>query len=134
MAKRGDSYVITLKRAHLGWGDYRHTHTRSRRSGEAYLPIPIRYAREYSLYNSNGTAGLDVVGENIFHCESTDGFLNCRMKAQGGTKSGSIYAKQFSVDNNLRRLGEWYAHIGAVEGDRVRATWMSDTDIVLEKI
>lgn len=134
MAKTGDSYVVTLKKAHLEWGTHRYTHTRGRIYGEGYLPIPARRARAYEIYNSNNTGGYDVLGVNIFNCQSRDGFLNCEMKAQGCSTAGSVYAKQFSVDDDLRALGDWYAHIGAVEGDRVRVTWMSATDIVLEKI
>lgn len=133
MARTGDSYVVSLGRAHLGWGDYRHTDTRGRRQGEAYLPIPIRYAREYSVYNSNATGG-DVLGENIFNCQSVDGFLDCRMKAQGCIDGGEPFAKQFSAAGNLRTLGLWYEHVGATVGDRVRVTWTSEYDMIIEKL
>lgn len=134
MAKRGDSYVVTLKRAHLEWGTHRYTHTRDRIYGEGYLPIPASRARAFEIYNSNSIGGRDELGVNIFNCQSADGFLNCILKAQGCSTAGSIYAKQFSVADDLRALGDWYEYIGAVVGDRVRVTWISDTDIVLEKI
>lgn len=134
MANRGDTYTVTLRDSHLGWGDYRRTDTRERRDGEAYLPIPARYAREYEIYNTNGTGNRDVLGENIFNCQSTDGFLDCRMKAQGCSRAGDCYAKQFSVNDNLRALGDWYAHVGATVGDQVRVTWLNETDMLIEKL
>lgn len=134
MANAGDSYVVTLSRAHLEWGIHRYTFTRDRIYGEGYLPIPVRYARNYEIYNTNFTRNRDVLGENIFNCQSVDGFLNCRMKAQGCSRAGDCYAKQFSVDDNLRALGAWYAHVGATVGDQVRVTWLNETDMLIEKL
>lgn len=134
MANTGDSYVIELKESHLAWGTYRNTLSRTPRRGEAYLPIPIRYARRYSIYNSNGTHGADIVGENIFHCISADGFLDADFKAQGSSDEGVIYAKQFSVHNDLTALGNWYRQVGARPGDEVRVVWLSPTEIEIELI
>ena len=134
MANTGDSYVVSLKASHLGWGTHRYTDTRPAIPGESYLPIPIKYARNYNIVNSNGTNGQDVLGQNIFHCTSADGFFNATLKAQGCSHKGDIYAKQFSVNNNLRALGTWYNHINAQIGDQIQVTWTSPTDIVLERI
>lgn len=134
MANTGDSYVIELKESHLAWGTYRNTLSRTPRRGEAYLPIPIRYARRYGIYNSNGTHGADIVGENIFHCVSADGFLDADLKAQGCSDEGVIYAKQFSVHNDLTALGNWYRQVGARPGDEVRVVWLSPTEIEIELI
>ena len=56
------------------------------------------------------------------------------LKAQGGTDRTSIYAKQFSIENNLSRIGEWYAYTNANIGDRVRVEWLSETDILITLI
>ena len=136
MAKAGDSYIVTLREAHLGWGCYRHTDTIiiAFSVPSAYLHIPASYARNYEIYNANFTGNRDVLGENIFNCRSVDGFLEWRMKAQGCRTAGDCFAKQFSVDDNLRALGAWYKHVGATVGDRVRVTWTSEYDMVIEKL
>ena len=56
------------------------------------------------------------------------------LKAQGGKDQTSIYTKQFSIENNLSRIGEWYAHTNANIGDRVRVEWLSETDILITLI
>lgn len=119
MAKTGDKYVMVLNRSQLGWGEERYTVSRPRRKGEAYLAIPIDVATAYGLYNSNKTNGEDILGLNIFNCISTDGFLSCEFKAQGSREEGDIYAKQFSANNNLKTLGNWYKHIQAKVGDKI---------------
>ena len=60
MAKAGDSYKVKLRLAHLGWGTYRKTNTRVKRKGEAYIQIPIKYARKFNILNSNGTNGEET--------------------------------------------------------------------------
>lgn len=134
MANTGDSYVITLKQSHLGWGTYRYTNTRGPVSGERYIPIPAQYARRYNIVNSNATGGRDILGQNIFNCTSSDGFFTGQLKAQGNNAAGGNYAKQFSVNNDLKALGTWFVHINAQVGDRIRVTWVSPTDITIEKI
>lgn len=134
MANTGDSYIVELKAAHLGWGTHRRTNTRERVEGECYLPIPVRYARRFNLYNSNATDGQDILGQNIFHCTSADGFFEEDFKAQGCSTEGSIYAKQFSVNNDLQALCAWYDHINAQVGDFIQIVWTSPTDIVIERI
>ena len=134
MANTGDSYVVTLSEAHLGWGTHRYTNTRPRIEGERYLPIPRRDAQRLNIVNSNATGGRDVFGQNLFHCTSADGFFNAVFKAQGCVREGDIYAKQFSVNNDLQALNAWYDHINAHVGDCIRVTWTSPTDIVIERI
>lgn len=128
MAKAGDSYVVELRENHLAWGTYRYTASRTPRSGEAYLPIPIEYARKYEIYNGNATHKTDVWGENIFWCVTIGAYL----KAQGGTDRGAVYAKQFAVNDDLKELGEWYRAVGAKPGDSVRVVWISPSDIEIE--
>lgn len=134
MAKAGNSYEIELKAAHLGWGTYRHTASRPPREGEAYIQIPADIARSFNLLNTNGTGGRDIWGENLFHCTSADGMFSGVLRAQGGTIADSIYAKQFAGDGNLKALGEWYDNVGADVGDTVKVTWISNVDIVIEKL
>lgn len=128
MAKAGDSYVVELRENHLAWGTYRYTASRTPRSGEAYLPIPIEYARKYEIYNGNATQKTDALGENIFWCVTIGAYL----KAQGGADRGAVYAKQFAVNDDLKGLGEWYRAVGAKPGDSVRVVWTSPSDIEIE--
>ena len=134
MPRAGDSYIITLRENHLAWGTYRYTATRTPRRGEAYLPIPIVYARRFNVYNSNYTAGRDILGENIFHCTSYDGFLDADMKAQGAIREGEIHAKQFSVNDDLTAIGAWYRHVGAQPGDQVEVRWTSPVNMTIRLI
>jgi len=134
MANAGDTYTVELKASHLGWGTHRYTNTRPRIEGERYLPILRRDAIRLNIVNSNATGGRDVLGQNIFNCCSGDGFFRAVFKAQGCVREGDIYAKQFSVDNDLQALRTWYDHIGADVGTLVRVTWTSPTDIVIERI
>lgn len=131
MAQTGNRYVIELNRSQLGWGEERHTGSRTPREGEAYLAIPRPKAKAYNLYNSNKTKGLDILGENIFNCTSTDGFLSCEFKSQGCTEKGDVYAKQFSSNDNLTILGNWYKHMHAKVGDKVEVYFLSPSDIQL---
>lgn len=134
MAKKGDSFEITLKKSHYDWGEYRHTDSRTKRSGEGYIPIPIACARSYKLYNGNKTAKKDVLGENIFNCRSTDGKFCGVIKSQGCREKGDIYAKQFAGNKNLKAIGSWYKEVGASIGDRVRVEFVSPTDIEITLI
>ncbi len=134
MAKTGDTFTITLKQPHLQWGNYRHTSSRGLVYGEGYIPIPSKAAHRIGILNSNGTNGTDVLGQNIFNCKSTDGNYNGIIKAQGSQKNGNKYAKQFSGNNDLKAIGNWYYTIGANIGDKIKVTWTTPTDITIEKL
>ena len=134
MAKAGNTFTITLQKAHLEWGTHRYTGTRPLIYGEGYLPIPKNIAIAFSIYNSNKTSGSDVLGSNLFNCTSVDGSFKCQLKAQGDSEKGDVYAKQFSANNDLQALGSWYNSIGAQIGDKVKVTWTSATDLTIEKI
>ena len=131
MAQAGNTYTVKLKPSHLDWGEYRNPTNREPISGEGYIPIPKRYAVQYNIFNSNSNQiGL---GYNLFRASSVDGFLqNVLLLAQGCSEAGDPYAKQFSVDNNLKLIGQWYKNGGATTKNSVRVTWVSSTDIVLE--
>ena len=134
MANTGDSYTIVLKRAHLSWGTHRYTNTRDVVYGEGYIPIPRKYAQRFNVFNSNRTGGSDVLGQNIFNYKSSDDSFSGTLKAQGNSKAGDIFAKQFSANDDLKVLGSWFAHINAQVHDRIKVTLTSPTDIVIEKI
>lgn len=131
MAHTGDNFIVALTPSQLGWGIERYTNSREKRYGEGYLTIHREFAKALNLFNSNYTNGADVLGQNIFNCQSSDGFLNCQLKSQGSSNSGDKYAKQFAGNDNLRALGAWYANINAKVGDQVEVFFISPTDIRL---
>lgn len=133
MANAGDFYIITLKMPHLNWGTYRYTNSRGTVYGEGYIPIPSTEAYRLGILNSNGTNGQDILGQNIFRCNSVDGHYSGYLKAQGN-QSDDIYAKQFSGNDDLKAIGDWYYAVGANVGDRVKVTWINSTDVTIELI
>lgn len=134
MANFPYSYTVTLEKAHLEWGRHRYTNSRGIVYGEGYIAIPSPVARAQQLYNSNQTNG-NVLGQNIFICDSSDGYLsNIELKAQGSHYAGDIYAKQFSAKGDLKVIGDWYNHMNCSVGDSVKVTWTSPTNIVITKI
>lgn len=134
MAQAGNSFRVTLTPSQLGWGTERYTGSRPVREGEAYLAIPRKYAMEYDLFNSNNTTGNDILGQNIFNCITSDGFLNCELKAEGCKSAGDVYAKQFAGNDNLRTLGDWYSYVNAQVDDVVEVYFLSPTDVRLTLI
>lgn len=133
MAQCGNFYEITLKRPHLEWGSYRYTNSRGIIYGEGYIPIPANIAYSYEIFNQNGTNGQDILGQNIFHCHSADGLYDGILRAQGN-QDDSRYAKQLAGDKNLKAIGTWFYQINAEIGDKIRVTWISPTEIRIEKI
>ena len=131
MANKGNKFIVKLTESQLGWGEKRYTSSRDYRKGEAYLAIPGSNARELELYNSNHTNGEDILGVNIFNCVSTDGKFSCQLKAQGNRAAGDEYAKQFSGNDNLHALGNWYSEIDAQVGDQIAVYFTSPYDIRL---
>lgn len=133
MARAGDSFTVILRESHLDWGEYRNPTNREPVSGEGYIPIPKEKAKCFGIYNSNNSAtGL---GYNLFTAHSADGFLDdVMLLAQGSSTAGDIYAKQFSDKDNLKKIGQWYSHMGAGVGDKVVVTFISSTEIMLEII
>ena len=131
MAKAGDAYTVVLKKSHIEWGTHRYTGSRGDVCGEGYLPIPRDVAVRLNIVNSNGTNGQDVLGRNLFRCNSSDGFFSGYLRAQGCNSAGDIYAKQFAGDKELKALGSWYARVDAVEGTRVKVEWVSETEVLL---
>lgn len=133
MAQTGDSYEITIKRPHLEWGTHRYTDSRGIVYGEGYIAIPAHIAYSLEIYTSNGTNGEDILGRNIFYCRSADGLYEGIIRAQG-TQHDDRYAKQFAGDKALKAIGTWYYEIGATIGDVIRVTWITPTEIEIEKL
>jgi hypothetical protein len=130
MPDTGDSFITTLREAHLKWGSHRHTSSRGIIYGEGYLQIPMNDARRLAIYNSNQLGALVD-----YYCNSDDGFLvDVVLKASGSVKAEAIYAKQFQGSGNLKVLGDWFNDVGAEEGDPVQITWTSPEEITIAKI
>ncbi len=127
MPKKGDSFIVILKSAHLGWGTYRHTDTRDPIYGEGYIQIPRKYAESFHIYNVNQP------GANTrYFCTAVNGYFSGVLLAQGCSKAGDVYAKQFAEEGNLKGIGSWYKSVGAVEGGKVRVTFTSFNSLAIE--
>lgn len=126
MAQTGDVFIGTFNVASLSWGTDRDTRTRTRRTAERYIPIPIDEARRLELYNSNYETGL---GHNVYNVRSTDGLFVGELKIAGSRTAGAIEAKQFQGNGNLQILTPWLEWHHARPGDQVRMEWVSPTDI-----
>jgi uncharacterized membrane protein YeaQ/YmgE (transglycosylase-associated protein family) len=130
MPNTGDHFITILKQAHLEWGSHRHTDSRGTVYGEGYLHIPVAQARRLNITNNNAPGA-----NNIYSCNSADGYLvNVILTATGGVIGGTIYAKNFHGKGNLKLLGDWFHHIGAMIGDQIEISWVSPTEISLRKI
>lgn len=133
MARRGDTFTVELGNSQIAWGTYRNPTNRELIHGEGYIPIPKKYSVEFEIFNSNNVrTGL---GYNEFYVSSRDGFLNNEiLLAQGCSSAGDIYAKNFSIKGDLKRLGSWFAYSGASVGSRVEVEFISETEIILDII
>lgn len=130
MPNIGDSFITILKKAHLEWGIHRYTSSRGLIYGEGYLQIPANIARQLQIFNSNQLGAI-----TNYTCSSVDGFLqDVILKASGCSSAGNIYAKQFQGSGNLKVLGDWFSHIDAIIGDRIKITWINNISIEIEKI
>ncbi|MFT5661256.1 MAG: hypothetical protein ACI9TV_001902 [Sulfurimonas sp.] len=130
MPNKNDSYIITLKKAHIEWGTHRHTETRELIYGEGYIQIPSEYAQKFEIFMSNKK------GANIeYKCSSSEGTLSdITLKASGSQGKNNLYAKQFQGSGNLKTIGNWYNAIKAKTGDKIKVTFTSPTTIYLEKL
>lgn len=132
MPHAGDSFIVELSDTHLDWGNYRHTHSRNRIVGEAYIPIPSEYARMFKIYNSNyGSSGLGV---NEFNAWTVSGDYLGVVKTSGSKKAGDVYAKNLHGSGDLKSLGNWFYRVSMRPGDKVKVKWTTPKDIILEKL
>lgn len=130
MAKTGDSFEVTLKKTHVGWGTYRKTNSRNPRPNEGYLPIPSKIALSLNITNMHNKKQ-----SNIYKVSTSDGFLTDEyLKASGNRKKGDMFAKNMHGNNNLQLLGTWYNHAGIQEGDKIRIEFTGPFEILLTKI
>ncbi|MEG1482523.1 hypothetical protein [Clostridium sp.] len=134
MPLSGSEFTIQLKATHLNWGTYRYSDTRRIIYDEMYLPIPSNCARAFSIYNSNYTNRRDVLGINIFNCISSDGFLNCSVKAAGSSTAGDIYAKNLQGNGDLKLLAPWATSCQMRVGDSIHLLWIDEETIRLTHI
>jgi len=130
MAKTGESFEVTLKKTHVGWGTYRRTASRGLIPNEGYLPIPSKVAVSLNITNLHNKKQT-----NIYKFSTGDGFFKDEyLKASGNTKKGGIYAKNMHGNGNLKLLGAWYNHAGIIAGDKVKVEFTAPFEILLTKI
>ena len=127
MPRAGDAFIVTLKPSHLGWGIYRYTDTRDPIYGEGYIKIPRRYAEEFDIFNDN-----HPTANPRYYCVAINGCYSGILLAQGCSRAGDIYAKQFAEEGNLKGIGDWYRSVGAQEGGRVKVTFTSPNSLQIE--
>ena len=90
---------------------------------EGYVPIPLRFARLFSIYSGS-----------IFNATSSDGFINTQVRASGSAGDNLEYAKQFQGSGDLKLFGYWFQHVNAQPGDIIQVHFTSSTDVVFTKI
>lgn len=133
MAQAGNTYTTVLTESNLAWGIYREPTNRNPVCGEAYFSLPRKVAVQFDIYNSN--ASKTGFGYNRFYVTSKDHFLNHEiLLAQGCCEAGDIYAKQFSIEGDLKRLGQWFNYRKAQPGDQLEVIWVSPTEIEIDLI
>lgn len=132
MPNVGDSFVVKILQVHRGWGTPpgRVSPSRAPRTGEGYIKIPKCYAREFNIFNSNKTGANTSYRVSCVNGTQIKG----KLLAQGCTKAGDVYAKQFSAKGNLRKIGDWYKSVNAQVGGKVKVTFTSPRDLAIEYI
>ena len=102
MPKTGDVFITTLKKAHLEWGEHRHTNSRGIRIGEGYLQIPANIAYQFDITNNNSN-----LGSAIYDFSTSDNYFTKEKLLASGNQNTPEYAKQFQGSNKftiVRRL------------------------------
>lgn len=138
MPKQGDFYEVVVKDVHMNWGTKRTTITRQSVAGEGYIPIPAKKAKQIGINNSNALKHTqpriyEQLGVNLFDCYDKNGFVG-KLKAQGATRKGYIYPKQFSAFDDLKVIGSWFRKTKVSAGDKIRVSWTSPNKIFIEKV
>ena len=118
MPQNGDSYTVKLLGIHLDWGNIpdRRTTSRPEIDGEAYIPIPIEYARRFHIYNSNKNGANTLYNVTCLNGQQISG----QFLAQGCISAGDEFAKNFSVQGDLKALGAWFRSVNACVGGMSR--------------
>ena len=129
MPQAGDTFVVTIKPSHLGWGTFRYTDSREPVYGEGYIKIPRKYAKKFDIFNKNHpTANTE------YYCNAVNGHFSGVLLAQGCKEAGDIYAKQFAELRNLKGIGDWYRSVSAQVGRQVRVTFTSENSVEIQYI
>lgn len=129
MPQIGDTFIVTIRPSHLGWGTYRHTDTREPIYGEGYIKIPRKYAKKFGIFNAN-----HPTADPRYYCSAVNGNYSGILLAQGCSKAGDIYAKQFAESGNLKGIGGWYRSVEAQVGRQVKVTFTSANSLQIEYI
>lgn len=129
MPNAGDSFISTLKRAHLEWGSHRHTDSRGIIYGEGYLQIPSDTSYNLGITNNN----TDIRSAE-YNFSTSDGFITDGKLLASGNQNQEEFAKQFQGLGNLKLLGDWYYHINAEIDDKIKVEFISPTEILLTKV
>lgn len=126
MAIAGQSFVVEIKPAHIGWGTYRYTNTRDPIYGEGYIKIPREYAHEFGIFNDNHPHA-----NPRYYCHALNGSFNGVLLAQGCNTAGDPYAKQFAEEGNLKGIGDWYRSVNAQVGGHVEVVFTSSNSLTI---
>jgi len=130
MPNTGDSYIVTLKKTHLGWGTHRKTNSRPKIKNEGYIPIPSKYAIAFQITNLHYKKR-----SNVYKFSTSDNFyVDQELKASGNRKKNDIYAKNLHGNGDLKLLGAWFKDINAQIGDNIKVEFISPIEILLTKI
>ena len=130
MPNTGVSFITSLLRAHLEWGEYRHTNTRGTVYGEGYLKIPSENAYNFNITNDKA---LNIRSQE-YTFSTSDGFIVNGILKASGNQYREEFAKQFHGSGDLKLLGDWFNHINAQVGDQVRIDFITPTEVLLTKI
>ena len=128
MPQTGDSFITTLKQAHLEWGEFRHTNSRGIRIGEGYLQIPSDDAYNFNITNHNSD-----IRSAEYDFSTSDGFIVNNKLLASGNQHKAEFAKQFHGLGNLQLLGDWFISIDAQIGDQIEIKFISPTEILLTR-
>lgn len=122
MAKKGDKYVVEVKRAHIEWGVYRHSNSRDIIRGESYVKIPSKEARRLRILR--GT-------QYIAHFTNGSPAICIKASGNGPMENGYQYAKQFEGvgAGACKAFTPWYQASNVEVGDLVLVEFLSSKDI-----
>lgn len=122
MDRTGKSFDVNLEKIHLKWGTTGMTDgsPRDRSELEAYIPIPMRIAKELNLLRSD-----------CFYVEN----LDFQLRVSGSQGPNNEYGKQFTSAGNLKPLGIYLKNqLNLQPGNRVRVEWISQDTVSIAKI
>lgn len=126
MAEVGQ-FEVTVKEAHIDWGEYRNPTNRNPIPGESYVKIPSSEARR-----------LDIRRGDTFIAHFRNGYPSMNVKASGnGPCDGGIqYAKQFEGigEGACKAFTPWYHSCDVQVGDHILVEIVSANEVLFSKI